>query len=365
MHVSFELNALFTTGQTFAALAIDTDDNPARAAASGRSARVAPPDGAPGLPLTSSGWEVLHVFEQGDPDTTLIDMDTNRIEGIDPAAAGHALASPGGHRHHRGAQRVQRRVPRARRERTGGSRRLQAAALSAAGGGDVSAFGYRVRTWPIWSGASRGAPAWPRLLRARLHLRLHHRAGSRRNGRAGLRLGRRGLHGRREQLRALRACPGAAPPRGCSGNGYRRVGRYQPYGLDLPAGPAPHGLQLRSARPLARHTRRRSSSRACSSASARISNRILVVAARPRAVRLLLGQLGARRPRRARRRAGELRRSIPSGIFASGYSMGGYGTYYFAALYPQLSRGSSTGSAIRVTAASARLCITRARTAGP
>jgi hypothetical protein len=74
LHVSFELNALFTTGQTFAALAIDTDANAATGGGAwGSLLASAPANAPPGLPLTSTGWEVLHVFEQGDPDTTAID----------------------------------------------------------------------------------------------------------------------------------------------------------------------------------------------------------------------------------------------------------------------------------------------------
>ena len=65
LHVSFELNALFTTGQTFAALAIDTDDNPATGGGVWGSLLASSPTSGAGIPLTSSGWEVLARLRAG------------------------------------------------------------------------------------------------------------------------------------------------------------------------------------------------------------------------------------------------------------------------------------------------------------
>ncbi|HEY1057221.1 MAG TPA: alpha/beta hydrolase [Limnobacter sp.] len=68
--VDFELNTMFNSDDALAAIAIDTDNNPATG-------------GGAWTPLktSSAGWEVLKVFSSGDPDT-------NHITGSMPLPAG-------------------------------------------------------------------------------------------------------------------------------------------------------------------------------------------------------------------------------------------------------------------------------------
>src|SRR2546422_2420943 len=79
--VPFELNSLFDANSTVVALAIDTDDNAATGGGTWADL-IAFPDfpGSP-LPLTSSGWDELHLFSTGNPAT-------NKIEGAIPLPPG-------------------------------------------------------------------------------------------------------------------------------------------------------------------------------------------------------------------------------------------------------------------------------------
>src|SRR5262245_33039581 len=81
LHVSFELNTLRDPNSTVAALAIDTDNDATTGAvlATGtweNLCAVEQPHGSGvcTVPLSSTGWEEVHLFETGDPAT-------NRIEG--------------------------------------------------------------------------------------------------------------------------------------------------------------------------------------------------------------------------------------------------------------------------------------------
>jgi hypothetical protein len=88
LHVSFELNTLRDPDSTVAALAIDTDNDAQTGAGVGTGAwqnlcAVEQPygTGVCGVPLSSTGWEEVHLFETGDPAT-------NRIEGAIPLPPG-------------------------------------------------------------------------------------------------------------------------------------------------------------------------------------------------------------------------------------------------------------------------------------
>src|SRR5262249_55586222 len=87
--VSFEMNSLFDADSTVAALAIDSDDNPATgggvwnfcAPPAAPCVLTANPDPVNGVPLSSTGWDEVHLFTGGDPAT-------NRIEGAIPMPPG-------------------------------------------------------------------------------------------------------------------------------------------------------------------------------------------------------------------------------------------------------------------------------------
>jgi hypothetical protein len=59
LHVTFELNSLFSPDSTVAAVAIDTDG-------------AGPVREWPGLGVRSAGWDVFAAFDRGDPATNLI-----------------------------------------------------------------------------------------------------------------------------------------------------------------------------------------------------------------------------------------------------------------------------------------------------
>jgi predicted esterase len=75
LHVSFEMNTLYSPDSTFAALAIDTDNNTTTGGGDWADLlAVEQPHGSgSGLPLQSDGWEQVHVFEEGDPKTNIIE----------------------------------------------------------------------------------------------------------------------------------------------------------------------------------------------------------------------------------------------------------------------------------------------------
>jgi hypothetical protein len=133
-------------------------------AAWGNLLAAAPNNSAPGVPLTSSGWEVLHVFEQGDPDTTSIDTTANRIEGSIPLPPGthwRVQAVTGITAGHNVFNVAFRSGEPQSEKPNWWFERLQAQALSAAGGGDISAFGAAVAVADMTSGATHRAEVGP------------------------------------------------------------------------------------------------------------------------------------------------------------------------------------------------------------
>ncbi len=94
LRVRFELNTLRNADSTFAALAIDTDNDLLTGAgltdswANLCAVEEPPGSGTCSVPLRSTGWEVLDVFETGDSSTALVDPAANVIEGSLPLPSG-------------------------------------------------------------------------------------------------------------------------------------------------------------------------------------------------------------------------------------------------------------------------------------
>ena len=333
LHVSFELNALFTTGQTFAALAIDTDDNPATGGGVWGSLLAAAAHERRRHPAHVERMGSAARLRAGRPghDRDRHGDEPDRGQGL--AAARDQLARSGGHRDHRGTQRLQRRLPQRRervvargepgdgvvgggwrrhlrvrrdRLRRGSARRRHAARES--GPGFYSACTYRTTR-------SRRTPRPVRSCTTRV-------PRATRTARAA---------------RAPPAFPVAAPPRERSDSSSPRSGATSPTGSTCPRAPR-RTVSSSTCTASPPRTLRRSSSPACSSASERISTgsscrrsaagRTVGIRTSPSAT------CSTHSPTRRR-----TTRSIPSACSSSGYSMGGYGTYYFAALYPQLFAG--------------------------
>ncbi len=329
LHVSFELDALFTTGQTFAALAIDTDDNPATGGGVWGSLLASSPTSGAGIPLTSSGWEILHVFKQGDPDTTAIDVETNRIEGSIPLPPGTrwrlqaVTGITAGHNVFNVAFRSG--------ENGWWFEANQAIALSAAGGGDISAFGATVSVADLLGGVTRRAEPGPGFYQ-RVYVSDYTVAQDPDTGALVYDSGAEGYtDGASSQ--GTSGLPGRRAAAGALGQFFSALGRYQPYGLYLPAGPAPHGLQLYLHGLSATHASQVEQPGMQQRFGEEL-NRILV-APLGRGPHGWYSDISERDVLDALADA-EANYSVdPEQVFVSGYSMGGYGTFYFASLYPQ------------------------------
>jgi dienelactone hydrolase len=115
------------------------------------------------------------------------------------------------------------------------------------------------------------------------------------------------------------------------------VGRYQPYALFVPAGPAPHGLEL--------HLHGLSQTHAAQVEQPGMQQRFgedlnrILVAPLGRGPYGWYSDSSERDVLDALADAQANYATDRERIVMSGYSMGGYGTYYFAALYPQLFAG--------------------------
>jgi pimeloyl-ACP methyl ester carboxylesterase len=328
--VSFELNSLFAEGSTAVALAIDVDDDPATGGGQW-SDLIAFPD-APGspLPLTSTGFEIVKVFEAGSPDT-VIDTDTNRITGIihgwelplGALSASHwrlqavaAVAS---------TRTVMNVGFRGTNETGTWFEDQQAAALQS---GDISQFGYTVELAKLTGGVTERANPGPGYYE-RVYTSDHTIAVD--GGRIVYDTGAEGVN------------YDGIPGRGTSGAAgafaqeFHFVGRNQPYGIFVPSAPAPHGLQLALHGYSANHTSLVDSVNPLHEGLQQnvgvALNRILVVPLgrgpagfysdiSERDVLDVMADVEANYPVDRER------------VFSGGYSMGGYGTLRMATTYP-------------------------------
>ncbi|MEK6788231.1 MAG: hypothetical protein AABY68_04695 [Pseudomonadota bacterium] len=209
----FELNTLFNADDALAAITIDTDNNPLSGGGSWTP-----------LQTSSQGWEVLKIFDAGNPDT-------NHIIGRLPLPAGTiwrvqaAVAQKNGtvmNVAFRGMDEEADADAFATHALPGKGNfweDLQAAALAS---GDISAFGAVVNLADLRKGVTRAAPR-----PTGFHQRVYTSAYT--LGEGVLLNGMPGRHGDTrlpcEQY-------------------FHYLGKYQPYGIYLPNQPGPHGVQL-------------------------------------------------------------------------------------------------------------------------
>lgn len=302
--VDFELNTMFNAGDALAAIAIDTDNNPATGGG----------DWTP-LQIRSSGWEVLEVFDQGEPAS-------NRITGRLPVPDGEtwrvqaAVAQRDGTVMNVAFRGVHEQ---AKADATGPLLNniaaghgnfwedLQAAALAS---GDISPFAEVVRVDDLRNGVSREAPPATGFIQ-----RVYTSAYTLGEG-----VSLSGVPGRHGDTQLP-----------CE-QYFNYLGKYQPYGVYIPAGPGPHGIQMVLHGCEANHASQ-INQRNMQQQFGEGLNRILVspLGRGPygfysdiseRDVLDVLADVEANYASDAER------------VFMGGYSMGGYGAMRLAALYP-------------------------------
>jgi pimeloyl-ACP methyl ester carboxylesterase len=332
--VSFEMNSLFDADSTLAALAIDTDDNPATGGGAWNfcSFPAAPcplaamDDPVLGLiPLSSAGWDELHLFTVGDPAT-------NRIEGAIPMPPGtrwriQAVAAVAGATTVMNvAFRHPSCLPDCAHEGGNWLESEQAAALQS---GDISQFGYRVDVADLTGGVTRHADPGPGYYE-RVYASDWTIApdGTFHTGSEATHEGVNydGIPGR-----------GVAGAGGAFAQEFHFVGHNQPYGIFIPDLPGPHGVQLALHGYSADHTSLVDSAnplhQGLQDHIGTALNRILVVP-------LGRGPAGWYSDI-SERDVLDVMADVEANyiidrdrVYSGGYSMGGYGTLRFATTYP-------------------------------
>jgi pimeloyl-ACP methyl ester carboxylesterase len=201
--VTFTLNALFDRASTIAAIAIDTDTNPATGGGAW-----------PGVDVSSTGWDVEATFRDGTPGVT-VDPSANTITGAIPLPSGTTWRLQAVTAQADGT--VMNVAFRGASEQGGWFDTEQATTLST---GDISSFGYTVDVADLTSNVTRLEAVAPGV-----HERIYHSAYT---------LGR----GEGMTYQAIPEDP--SRPLGAQ---FNLVGPYQPYGIYIPDKPGPHGLQ--------------------------------------------------------------------------------------------------------------------------
>ena len=304
LKVSVELNTLYSSDDTLAVLAIDTDND--RATGGGDWE---------GLGIRSDGWDRLYRFEQGNPVTNTLsgsipapDSPTWRIQAVVAQANGTVMnvAFRGPHELARAGALPEQILP------DGGNfwEDIQARVLA---NGDISQFGHTVE-------------------RADLENRVNQEPGE--------------IKG--FQQRVYTSEYTLPPGEGVSMHGvpgrhgdtnipceqyFHYLGRYQPYGFYVPEGDGPFGLQMILHGCEANHASQ-INQKNFQTAFAENQNRILA-APLGRGPRGFYSDISERDVRDVQ---SDVERHYPidtSKRIISGYSMGGYGAMRLASLYPQ------------------------------
>jgi dienelactone hydrolase len=326
LHVSFELNTLRDPSSTVAALAIDTDNNAATGASLATGAwqdlcAVEQPygTGVCGVPLRSTGWEEVHLFETGDPAT-------NRIEGEIPLPPGttwrvQAVTAIKSRRvvmnvAFRGG--IEDQLPT--NDQTGlWFEERQATALTT---GDVSQFGGVVEVSKLLGGVSEPAP-----VAAGYHERIYT---------SDFTIAEVGGEIRYDQDAEGMDFEGIPAGAAAFARAFHFYGKNQPFGIYIPQDPGNlgtvHGMQLVLHGYSANHASLVNNPGMQQNVG-EARNRVLVVPLgrgpagwyneiSEKDVLDVMTDVEANYP------------IDPEKEFAGGYSMGGYGTYRFATLYP-------------------------------
>ena len=318
LHVSFELNTLRDPNSTVAALAIDTDNNPLTGGGTWSDlCAVEQPSGSGTctVPLTSTGWDEIHLFETGDPAT-------NRIEGTIPLPPGTTwrVQAATGVKSRRVVMNVAFRggiedqLPT--NDQTGlWFEERQATALST---GDISQFGAVVNVSQLQSGTTAPAP-----VASGYHERVYT------SDFTIAQVGSDIVYDQNAEGMDYEGIPAGAA---AFARAFHFYGRNQPYGIYIPNQPGPHGMQLVLHGYSANH-------------ASLINNpgmRQNVGEARNRVLVVPLGRGPAGWYNEISEKdvldvLTDVEANYPidrEKEFSGGYSMGGYGTYRFAALYP-------------------------------
>jgi poly(3-hydroxybutyrate) depolymerase len=292
VHVSFELNALYHADSTVAAIAINTDNDPSTGGGEW-----------PGLGVSSEGWDEIHKFDTGD-------VAHNNISGSFPKPPGDVwrlqavTAINGGP--------VMNVAFRGTDEETAVGtwwEDKQAAALAT---GDISEFGHVVQVSDMTARVTRPAENTPGF-----HERVYTSRYTLPPGEGMSYEGRFGRHGETTQV--------------CEQE-FHFFGRYQPYGIYIPDGSEPHGMQLALHGCSANHASLIDQPGMQSQFGDKL-NRIIIVP-------LGRGPYGyysdiSERDVLDVMKDVERNYSIdPDKVFSGGYSMGGYGALRMAMLYP-------------------------------
>ena len=304
VRVEFELNTLYKTDQTIAAIALDTDDDSTTGGGTW-----------PGLGISSAGWDEIHRFDVGDPAKNVISGSfpkpagtTWRIWAVTAQADGTVM-------------NVAFRGPdeKAAAKGIGPNGNFwedrQAAALES---GDITEFSTTVSVADLENGVSRGMDVGPGL-----HQRVYTSKYTLPPGEGVSLAGIPGRHGDTgypcEQY-------------------FNYLGKYQPYGIYIPSQPGPHGLQLVLHGCSASHSSLINQP-GMQQRFGEDLNRILLVP-------LGRGPVGFYSDISERDVLDVIGDTLGrydidhSAIFSGGYSMGGYGTLRFAALYPDVFAGA-------------------------
>lgn len=214
VQVEFELNTLYAPAQTISALAIDSDNNPATGGGAW-----------PGLGINSQGWDQIYSFTDGNPDTNLIRGSFPRPAGTDwkiwavVAQANGTVMNVA----FRGADEQAGAAPLQTTSSSGNwFEDQQATALKA---GDITAFAANVHVSDLSGAVTRAAAVAPGL-----HERVYTSAYTLPPGEG---ISAEGIPGR-----------GDGGIASVSAQAFTYLGRYQPYGIYIPQGAAPHGIQM-------------------------------------------------------------------------------------------------------------------------
>jgi dienelactone hydrolase len=318
LHVSFELNTLRDPNSTVAALAIDTDDNAATGGGTWANlCAVEQPSGSGtcAVPLTSTGWDEIHLFETGDPAT-------NRIEGTIPLPPGNTwrVQAVTGVKSRRVVMNVAFRggiedqLPTTDQSGLWFEER-QATALTT---GDISQFGALVEVSQLQSHYTSQAP-----VASGYHERVYT---------SDFTIAEVGGQIRYDQNAEGMDYEGIPAGAAAFARAFHFYGRNQPYGIYIPNQPGPHGMQLVLHGYSANHASLVDNPGMQQNVG-EARNRVLVVPLG----RGPAGWYNEISEKDVLDVMTDVEFNYPidrEREFSGGYSMGGYGTYRFAALYP-------------------------------
>ncbi|MCK0153789.1 hypothetical protein MWU49_08750 [Alcanivorax sp. S6407] len=304
LQVRFELNTLYSEDNSIAALAIDTDNDASTGGGDW-----------PGLGVYSDGWEQLHVFRDGDPDSNIIsgtlalpDSPEWRIQAVVAQADGTVMnvAFRGPHESARAGAVPAQILPDAGNFWEDNQARVLAS-------GDISEFGEQVSLADLRQRADRPAPEvtgfQQRVYTSNYTLP------------PGEGVSITGIPGRNGDTQYP-----------CE-QYFHYLGKYQPYGVYVPDQPGPHELQMVMHGCEANHASQ-INQRNFQQAFADDNNRILA-APLGRGTQGFYSDISERDVLDVQ---ADVIANYPidtDRVMLSGYSMGGYGTLRLAALYPQ------------------------------